>query len=113
MSNDDTIQNCDPPLSSSTGPPTHMFQPISHLYNEILDQISLRDGLLDETVFATLICRFTTVHQLHKALSLFYRRKDFSLELGPEAFRSLFIWLCNTTTFKTLKLYKDVERDPE
>jgi len=60
----------------------------------VLDEMSKREELLDEAVFATLVRRFVGAHKVDEAIQLFYRRKEFGLELNSEAFRTLLMWLC-------------------
>lgn len=62
--------------------------------HQVLDEMSKREELLDEAVFATLVRRFVGAHKVDEAIQLFYRRKEFGLELNSEAFRTLLMWLC-------------------
>ncbi|KAK7324554.1 hypothetical protein VNO77_28207 [Canavalia gladiata] len=65
-----------------------------HELHQVLDEMSKRQGLVDEVIFATLIRRFVGAHKLDEAIQLFHRRKEFGLELDSEAFRTLLLWLC-------------------
>jgi len=53
-----------------------------------------REGLVDEKMFATLLPRLVGAHKVDDASQLFRRRKEFGLELGSDAFRTLLMWLC-------------------
>ncbi|KAK7262575.1 hypothetical protein RJT34_30149 [Clitoria ternatea] len=62
--------------------------------HQVFDEMSKREGLVNETIFATLLRRFVGAHKVDEAIELFYKRKEFGLELDPEAFRTLLMWLC-------------------
>ncbi|BAT92606.1 hypothetical protein LR48_Vigan05g114000 [Vigna angularis] len=62
--------------------------------HQVLDEMSNREGLVDEKMFATLLRRFVGAHKVDDAIQLFRRRKEFGLEPGSEAFRTLLMWLC-------------------
>lgn len=62
--------------------------------HQVLDEMSNREGLVDEKMFATLLRRFVGAHKVDDAIQLFRRRKEFGLESGSEAFRTLLMWLC-------------------
>ena len=38
--------------------------------------------------------RYAGAHKVEEAVSMFFRRKEFGLELDSEAFRTLLMWLC-------------------
>ncbi|TKY49135.1 putative pentatricopeptide repeat-containing protein [Spatholobus suberectus] len=62
--------------------------------HQVLDEMSKREGLIDEAIFGTLLRRFVGAHKVDEAIHLFHRRNEFGLELGSEAFRTLLMWLC-------------------
>lgn len=95
---------------SKVGPTRNGYTPSSDVCNEILDilgkmkrfeelhqvldEMTKRQGLISEGVFGTLLRRYASAHKVEEAISMFYRRKEFGLELDLEAFRTLLMWLC-------------------
>ncbi|KAF7822685.1 putative pentatricopeptide repeat-containing protein [Senna tora] len=86
------------------------YSPSSDVYNEILnilgktqrfeelnkvfDEMSKRKGLVNEGTFGTLINRYAAAHKVDEAIDVFYKRKEFGLELDLSAFQTLLMWLC-------------------
>ncbi|MED6133954.1 hypothetical protein PIB30_032978 [Stylosanthes scabra] len=62
--------------------------------HQVLDEMSQREGVINESVFATLIRRYAGAHKVEEAVGMFYRRGAFGLEVDSEAFRTLLMWLC-------------------
>ncbi|OIW20575.1 hypothetical protein TanjilG_15380 [Lupinus angustifolius] len=95
---------------SRMGPTRNGYTPSSVVYNEIIDilgkmkrfeevdqvfdEMAKREGLINEAVFDTLLHRYAGAHKVDEAIGLFYRRKEFGLEVDLEAFRTLLMWLC-------------------
>ncbi|KAL4293558.1 hypothetical protein AHAS_Ahas18G0140100 [Arachis hypogaea] len=61
---------------------------------QVLDEMSHRQGVMNELVFSTLIRRYVGAHKVEEAVGIFYRRKEFGLEIDSKAFRTLLMWLC-------------------
>ncbi|QHO31796.1 hypothetical protein HN51_019953 [Arachis hypogaea] len=61
---------------------------------QVLNEMSHRQGVMNELVFSTLIRRYVGAHKVEEAVGIFYRRKEFGLEIDSEAFRTLLMWLC-------------------
>ncbi|KAL5565289.1 hypothetical protein UlMin_028453 [Ulmus minor] len=86
------------------------FLPGSDAYNEILDilgrmrcfeeahqvidKMSQRKGLINEVTYRILVCRYAAAHRVEEAIDMFYRRKEFGLELNLSAFQMLLMSLC-------------------
>lgn len=51
-------------------------------------------GLVNENMFETLLRRLVAAHKVEEAIQLFYKRNEFGLDFGSEAFRTLLMWLC-------------------
>ncbi|XP_061358205.1 putative pentatricopeptide repeat-containing protein At3g15200 [Gastrolobium bilobum] len=62
--------------------------------HQVLDEMSERKALIDEVIFGTLLRRYVAAHKVEEAIDMFYKRKEFELELDAEAFRTLLMWLC-------------------
>lgn len=86
------------------------YSPGSRVYNEILDilgkmkrfkeltqvldEMSKRKGLINERTYGTLLNRYAGAHKVEEATELFYRRREFGLELDLIAFQTLLMSLC-------------------
>ncbi|TYK23134.1 putative pentatricopeptide repeat-containing protein [Cucumis melo var. makuwa] len=86
------------------------FTPGSVIYNEILDilgkshrfeevdkvfvEMSKRKELVNEETYSVLLNRYAAAHKVEEAISIFYRRQEFGLEMNLIAFQSLLMWLC-------------------
>lgn len=62
--------------------------------NKVFDEMSSRKELINEGTFETLINRYAAAHKVEEAIDVFYRRKDFGLEVDLPAFQTLLMWLC-------------------
>ncbi|KAJ4950839.1 hypothetical protein NE237_027671 [Protea cynaroides] len=62
--------------------------------HQVLDEMSKRDGLINERTYAILAHRYAGAHKVEEAINIFYRRKAFGLELDLIAFQTLLMSLC-------------------
>ncbi|XP_057435013.1 putative pentatricopeptide repeat-containing protein At3g15200 [Lotus japonicus] len=62
--------------------------------HQVFDEMSHREGLVNEDTFSTLLRRFAAAHKVEEAISMFYTREQFGLDLDLDAFRTLLMWLC-------------------
>ncbi|KAM0997881.1 hypothetical protein ACFX2I_007684 [Malus domestica] len=86
------------------------YMPGSDCYNEILDilgkmrafdevyqmldEMRMREGLINEGTYEILLNRYAAAHRVEEAIDVFYKRKEFGLELDLVAFQKLMMWLC-------------------
>ncbi|KAB1216578.1 hypothetical protein CJ030_MR4G002182 [Morella rubra] len=86
------------------------YSPSSGVYNEILDilgksqrfeelikvldEMSNREGLVNESTYEILLNRFAAAHKVEEAIVIFNRREEFGLESDMVAFQRLLMWLC-------------------
>ncbi|XP_028793090.1 putative pentatricopeptide repeat-containing protein At3g15200 [Neltuma alba] len=62
--------------------------------NQVFDEMSRRKGLVNEVTFRILLSRHAAAHKVEEAIDIFYRRKEFGMELDLPAFQTLLISLC-------------------
>ncbi|BBH01751.1 Tetratricopeptide repeat-like superfamily protein [Prunus dulcis] len=62
--------------------------------SQVLDEMSKREGLINEGTYGILLNRYAAAHRVEEAIFTFYKRKEFGLELNLVAFQKLLMWLC-------------------
>ncbi|KAI4333643.1 hypothetical protein L6164_018423 [Bauhinia variegata] len=62
--------------------------------NQVFDEMSKRKGLVNEETFRTLLNRYSAAHMVQETIDIFYKRKEFGMELDSTAFQTLLMWLC-------------------
>ncbi|XP_059662673.1 putative pentatricopeptide repeat-containing protein At3g15200 [Cornus florida] len=86
------------------------YSPGTGVYNEILDilgrmkrfeeltqvfdEMSKKKGVINERSYGIVLNRYAAAHKIEEATQLFYRRKEFGLELDLIAFQTLLMSLC-------------------
>lgn len=86
------------------------YSPGSAVYNEILDtlgkmkrfeelhtlldEMSKRGNVVTEKTFSILLNRYAAAHKIDEAIEMFYKRREFGLELDLIAFNTLLMSLC-------------------
>ncbi|XP_043702453.1 putative pentatricopeptide repeat-containing protein At3g15200 [Telopea speciosissima] len=61
---------------------------------QVLDEMSKRDGLINERTYAILVHRYAGAHKVQEAIDILYRRKEFGLGFDLIAFQTLLMSLC-------------------
>ncbi|KAA8523936.1 hypothetical protein F0562_010359 [Nyssa sinensis] len=61
---------------------------------QVLDEMSKRKGVINERTYGIVLNRYAAAHKVEEATQLFYRRKEFDLELDLIAFQTLLMSLC-------------------
>ncbi|KAF6155874.1 hypothetical protein GIB67_039205 [Kingdonia uniflora] len=62
--------------------------------DQVFDEMLKREGVVDERTFAVLMHRYASAHKLKGAIKMFYRRREFGLEVDSAAFQTLLLALC-------------------
>ncbi|KAF8409207.1 hypothetical protein HHK36_005281 [Tetracentron sinense] len=61
---------------------------------QVLDEMSKRGGVVNEKTFAILLNRYSAAHKIEETIQMFYKRREFGLELDLIAFQTLLMSLC-------------------
>ncbi|KAF9611554.1 hypothetical protein IFM89_033558 [Coptis chinensis] len=93
----------------SKGGRKKMYSPGSSVYNEMIDILGRMKrfmelgevfdemsglGLVNERTFGILLNRYAGAHKVDEAIEVFYKRREFGLELDLSAFQTLLLSLC-------------------
>ncbi|CAN8269309.1 unnamed protein product [Cochlearia groenlandica] len=62
--------------------------------HQVFDEMSEREGLVDEKTYEVLLNRYAAAHKVEEAVGVFERRREFGLEDDLVAFHGLLMWLC-------------------
>ncbi|KAK3034996.1 hypothetical protein RJ639_033374 [Escallonia herrerae] len=62
--------------------------------HQLLDEMYQRKGTIDETTFGIVLNRHAAAHKVDDTIELFYKRKEFGLEIDLAAFQTLLLSLC-------------------
>ncbi|CAI9105386.1 OLC1v1004297C1 [Oldenlandia corymbosa var. corymbosa] len=68
----------------------HQFDKVHHM----VDEMSKRKILINERTYGIVVNRYAAAHKVEDAIQLFYKRKEFGLELDLIAFQTLLLSLC-------------------
>ncbi|KAM1057545.1 hypothetical protein ACFX1X_031154 [Malus domestica] len=58
---------------------------------QVLEEMHKREGLIGEGTYEILLNRYAAAHKVEEAIDVFYKRKEFGLELGLVAFQKLML----------------------
>ncbi|CAN6560971.1 unnamed protein product [Malus baccata var. baccata] len=64
------------------------------IFYQVLEEMHKREGLISEGTYEILLNRYAAAHKVEEAIDVFYKRKEFGLELDLGAFQKLMLWLC-------------------
>ncbi|XP_006300036.2 putative pentatricopeptide repeat-containing protein At3g15200 [Capsella rubella] len=63
-------------------------------FHQLFDEMSSRDGFVDEKTYDVLLNRYAAAHKVDEAVGVFERRREFGIEDDLVAFHGLLMWLC-------------------
>ncbi|KAL8137701.1 hypothetical protein V2J09_003702 [Rumex salicifolius] len=63
-------------------------------FNQLLNEMTRRDGILNESTYLTVVHRYAAAHNTDEAIEMFYKRKDYGMDLDLAAFEALLLSLC-------------------
>ncbi|PIA36570.1 hypothetical protein AQUCO_03300039v1 [Aquilegia coerulea] len=61
---------------------------------QVFDEMSQREGLVNERTFGILLNRYAGGHKVEEAIEIFYKRREFGFEVDLFAFQTLLLSLC-------------------
>ncbi|KFK38865.1 hypothetical protein AALP_AA3G170500 [Arabis alpina] len=63
-------------------------------FHQVFDEMSKRDGFVDEKTYEVLLNRYAAAHKVDEAVGVYERRREFGIEDDLVAFHGLLMWLC-------------------
>ncbi|KAJ6724509.1 PENTATRICOPEPTIDE REPEAT-CONTAINING PROTEIN [Salix viminalis] len=63
-------------------------------FTQVLDEMSKREGFVDEDTYRVLVNRYAGAHMVEEAIGAFNKRRELGLELDLVSFQKLLMYLC-------------------